>query len=319
MTAHVVYPALDEAYPATLSRTIVERILRRECGHRGLIVTDDLEMGAITADRTVEQAAVQALASGCDTILVCGASVERHASVLEAIIHAVEAGGLDGRRVEEAWGSSTARQGAFSGRRPVPPPPVAPADSGTDRFRRTPVGGGRDGAGLMRKPRRLLSGDRIAVVAPASPFDRSRFDRGVTEIARLGLQPVLTDGVFDRRGYVAGGGAPAGRRADGGVARSFHRRGNRGARWIWERPVAPVARLRRPRRDPPGVHRPQRSHGVTRLSHGPLRGGLLSWADGGQSGRRRRGLRFGFLPARPDDRGADGRARSRRGAGASAR
>ena len=56
----------------------------------------------------------------------------------------------------------------------------------------------------MRKPRRLLSGDRIAVVAPASPFDRSRFDRGVTEIARLGLQPVLTDGVFDRRGYVAG-------------------------------------------------------------------------------------------------------------------
>ena len=63
----------------------------------------------------------------------------------------------------------------------------------------------------MRKPRRLLSGDRIAVVAPASSFDRSRFDRGVTEIARLGLQPVLTDGVFDRRGYVAG---EARRRAD---------------------------------------------------------------------------------------------------------
>ena len=102
MTAHVVYPALDEGRPATLSRTIVDGILRREWGHRGLVVTDDLEMGAIAADRTVEQAAVDAIACGCDTVLVCGASIERHASVLEAIIHAVEDGDLDRRLVEEA-------------------------------------------------------------------------------------------------------------------------------------------------------------------------------------------------------------------------
>ncbi len=56
----------------------------------------------------------------------------------------------------------------------------------------------------MLKPRRLFSGDRIAVVAPASPFDRSRFDAGVTELSRLGLQPVVTEGVYARRGYVAG-------------------------------------------------------------------------------------------------------------------
>ncbi len=56
----------------------------------------------------------------------------------------------------------------------------------------------------MRKPRRLVPGDRIAVVAPASGFDRDRFDRGVAEIARLGLEPVLADGIFERRGYVAG-------------------------------------------------------------------------------------------------------------------
>lgn len=56
----------------------------------------------------------------------------------------------------------------------------------------------------MRKPRRLVPGDRIAVVAPASGFDRDRFDRGVDEIARLGLEPVFADGVFERRGYVAG-------------------------------------------------------------------------------------------------------------------
>ena len=62
----------------------------------------------------------------------------------------------------------------------------------------------------MRKPRRLAPGDRIAVVAPASGFDRDRFDRGVAEIARLGFEPVLADGIFERRGYVAG---DAGRRA----------------------------------------------------------------------------------------------------------
>lgn len=102
MTAHVVYPALDEERPATLSRTVVDGILRRECGYRGLVLTDDLEMGAITADRTVERAAVEALAAGCDGLLVCGPSVEQHASVVEAVIHAVETGDLDIRRVDEA-------------------------------------------------------------------------------------------------------------------------------------------------------------------------------------------------------------------------
>ena len=56
----------------------------------------------------------------------------------------------------------------------------------------------------MRKPRCLAPGDRVAIVAPASPFDRDRFERGVAEIRRLGLTPVVTEGVFARRGYLAG-------------------------------------------------------------------------------------------------------------------
>ena len=56
----------------------------------------------------------------------------------------------------------------------------------------------------MRKPRPVVPGDRVAIVAPASPFDRDRFDQGVAEIERFGLTPVVTDGVFARRGYVAG-------------------------------------------------------------------------------------------------------------------
>jgi muramoyltetrapeptide carboxypeptidase len=56
----------------------------------------------------------------------------------------------------------------------------------------------------MLKPRAVKPGDRIAVVAPASPFRREDFDRGIAEIERLGFRPVFDERVFDRRGYVAG-------------------------------------------------------------------------------------------------------------------
>lgn len=56
----------------------------------------------------------------------------------------------------------------------------------------------------MRKPRALVEGDRIAIVAPASPFDRDEFERGVEEIKRLGFLPVYDESVFARRAYVAG-------------------------------------------------------------------------------------------------------------------
>jgi len=122
MTAHILYPALDVDQPATLSRTIVRDLLRDEIGHQGLIVTDDLEMGAITHTHTVEQAAVAALAVGCDTALLCGDSVERHVSVLEAIIRAVEAKTLDVRTVEDALARQRRVKGQFlAGTRPRRP------------------------------------------------------------------------------------------------------------------------------------------------------------------------------------------------------
>ncbi len=54
------------------------------------------------------------------------------------------------------------------------------------------------------KPRALQAGDRIAVVAPASPFLRDEFDDGVAELRRLGFDPAYEASVFDRRGYLAG-------------------------------------------------------------------------------------------------------------------
>ncbi len=59
----------------------------------------------------------------------------------------------------------------------------------------------------MRKPRALQSGDRVAVVAPASPFDRDVFDQGVAELQQLGYEPVFDDRIFERDRYLAGSAA----------------------------------------------------------------------------------------------------------------
>jgi muramoyltetrapeptide carboxypeptidase len=57
----------------------------------------------------------------------------------------------------------------------------------------------------MRRPGALRAGDRVAIVAPASPFPRDAFERGVAELASLGFEPVWDDRVFAREGYLAGG------------------------------------------------------------------------------------------------------------------
>src|SRR5262245_16594492 len=60
------------------------------------------------------------------------------------------------------------------------------------------------GPGLMRKPRALSPGARLALVAPASAFDPDEFHRGVEEIRQLGFEPVYEDSVFHRQRYLAG-------------------------------------------------------------------------------------------------------------------
>ena len=56
----------------------------------------------------------------------------------------------------------------------------------------------------LRRPRALLPGDRIAVVAPASAFDRGAFESGVAEVRALGFEPVFEESIFLRTGYLAG-------------------------------------------------------------------------------------------------------------------
>jgi len=71
MTAHVVFAALDEARPATLSPQVVTGLLRQRLGYRGVIVSDDLDMKAIASHMGADVAAVAAIRAGCDVLLLC--------------------------------------------------------------------------------------------------------------------------------------------------------------------------------------------------------------------------------------------------------
>jgi beta-N-acetylhexosaminidase len=69
MTAHILYPAWDPEYPATLSRTIIDDLIRGELGFDGLLMTDDIAMQALSGSLAGRAGA--ALAAGCDFVLHC--------------------------------------------------------------------------------------------------------------------------------------------------------------------------------------------------------------------------------------------------------
>ncbi len=71
MGSHAVYPALDPETPATLSRAIMTGLLREKMGFQGLIISDDLEMGAISGKRGVPDSAADAFEAGNDLMLIC--------------------------------------------------------------------------------------------------------------------------------------------------------------------------------------------------------------------------------------------------------
>ena len=99
MTAHVVYPALDAQRPATLSPTILTGLLREQWGFDGVIVTDDLEMHAISDHHGIGDAAVQAFLAGADMLLICK-DRDRAVTAMDAVRKAVENGTIPPDRLE---------------------------------------------------------------------------------------------------------------------------------------------------------------------------------------------------------------------------
>jgi len=101
MMAHVLYPELDPEVPASLSKAIVEGILRGEMKYDGVVFTDDLEMKAVADRWTPDRSAVMAMQAGCDIVPVC-LTHDAQVAAMEGAVRAVEAGELPFRGMDDA-------------------------------------------------------------------------------------------------------------------------------------------------------------------------------------------------------------------------
>ncbi len=101
MVGHLLVREWDDVWPATLSATLVDGLLRRQLGFTGVIVADDLEMQAVAARHEPGDLGRRALQAGCD-LLLASRSHDVQVNLLEGVVRAVEAEEIPWTRLEEA-------------------------------------------------------------------------------------------------------------------------------------------------------------------------------------------------------------------------
>lgn len=83
MTAHVLYTAWDDRNPATLSNEVIDRIIRKRIGFDGLLLTDDIDMQALSG--SIPERSVAAIAAGCDIVLNCWAKMDDMVGIADSL------------------------------------------------------------------------------------------------------------------------------------------------------------------------------------------------------------------------------------------
>lgn len=101
LVSHLKYPALDEEYPASLSSKIMTDLLRNELGYKGIIITDDMEMGAVANHNDFRSIGVNAVKAGADIVLVCH-EYEHQQEVYLGLLDAVNNGEISQERIDES-------------------------------------------------------------------------------------------------------------------------------------------------------------------------------------------------------------------------
>ncbi|MGE7905856.1 glycoside hydrolase family 3 N-terminal domain-containing protein [Peribacillus sp. NPDC094092] len=101
MVTHIKYPAYDKEKPASLSKIIIEDLLRGKLKYEGLVVTDDLEMGAVNKYYSYEEMGKQAILAGADLLLVCH-EYSHELEVYNGLLQAVKAGEVPMDRINES-------------------------------------------------------------------------------------------------------------------------------------------------------------------------------------------------------------------------
>jgi beta-N-acetylhexosaminidase len=106
MVGHLFNSGLDASYPATLSSATLNGILRKRLGHKGVIISDDMQMRAITDRYGLAESCCMAISAGVD-LLIIGNNLSYEPGVLrtmvESLLKAVSDGKLTRERIEEAW------------------------------------------------------------------------------------------------------------------------------------------------------------------------------------------------------------------------
>lgn len=108
MTAHIIDRNVDENYPATMSKSFLEAILREQIGFEGVIISDDMQMGAIALNYGFEDALIRAVSAGCDMLLLSNNSKAEYDEkiaykAVDVVFNAVKRGEISEQRIEQAF------------------------------------------------------------------------------------------------------------------------------------------------------------------------------------------------------------------------
>nr|WP_296006971.1 glycoside hydrolase family 3 protein [uncultured Veillonella sp.] len=101
MVSHAMYPQIDPDHPSSLSKAIITDWLRRDMGYNGVVVTDDMDMGALAKHYTFGDMAVQSILAGSDILLVCH-EYEHMQEAYNGLMKAVKDGRISKERLNES-------------------------------------------------------------------------------------------------------------------------------------------------------------------------------------------------------------------------
>ena len=101
MVSHAMYPQIDADHPSSLSKAIITDWLRKDMGYNGVVVTDDMDMGALAKHYTFGDMAVQSILAGSDILLVCH-EYEHMQEAYNALMKAVKDGRISKERLDES-------------------------------------------------------------------------------------------------------------------------------------------------------------------------------------------------------------------------
>ena len=101
MVSHAMYPQIDPDYPSSLSKAIITDWLRKDMGYNGVVVTDDMDMGALAKHYTFGDMAVQSILAGSDILLVCH-EYEHMQEAYNGLMKAVKDGRISKERLDKS-------------------------------------------------------------------------------------------------------------------------------------------------------------------------------------------------------------------------